>query len=381
MFLASATTCFSIENNSDLKFYANDFEIIFENTGYKSDKTAGFYPKKSGMEIFEQSDIYKIWNEYKLINLFPESEPAVHENGGFYGGLRKTFYFKSDLFALIPIKSKNCFFVSLINLSKKNIILKAPCLPENINDVGGGSFENYDFNAIGGGNAEYNDGLLLALGAPSVYQPKISNLSQQIDSPYGKILYFSSAALSASPDNLCSRFLSNLRNFFKIKNYTIFSIGHRNIQSILNYKTHIYAAEHGPKGGDELNLIKKGKNYGWPLFSLGSTYQGVPYKALGNITFYEPPLFSFVPSLGLSYLTECPISLRNRYEPLTCILAGSLVGSALLIVLIEPIQQRVLSVEKVFIGMRLREFSKGDNGNIYVSTDGSGIYEIHIKPR
>lgn len=189
---------FSIENKSELKFYANDFEIVFKSTGYKSVKTAGFYPKSDKIKIFEQADIYKVWNEYKLTNLFPESEPAVQENGGSYGGLRKTFYFKKDLFALIPIKSKNCFFVSLVNLSKKNVILKAPCLPEKREDDEA-VIENYDFNAIGGGHAEFEDGLLLALGAPSVYQPKIANLAQQDNSPYGKILYFTSKALLTPP--------------------------------------------------------------------------------------------------------------------------------------------------------------------------------------
>ena len=83
---------------------------------------------------------------------------------------------------------------------------------------------------------------------------KINDLAQDDDSPYGKVLTIE---------------IDEKNNF----NYKIFSKGHRNPQGISLIDDKIFSVEHGPRGGDELNIIYKNENYGWPLFSLGSTYE------------------------------------------------------------------------------------------------------------
>ena len=54
--------------------------------------------------------------------------------------------------------------------------------------------------------------------------------------------------------------------------YNIFSLGHRNPQGLVVKDDFIFSLEHGPQGGDELNIILKGKNYGWPITSYGTRY-------------------------------------------------------------------------------------------------------------
>jgi len=93
--------------------------------------------------------------------------------------------------------------------------------------------------------------------------------------------------------------------FINIKNAQpeIWSYGHRNPQGIIydNQSKTLYSTEFGPRGGDELNIIKKGKNYGWPLISYGSEYWG---PKIGKIKMdgMEQPITYWVPSISPSGL-------------------------------------------------------------------------------
>ncbi len=86
---------------------------------------------------------------------------------------------------------------------------------------------------------------------------------------------------------------------------TIWTIGHRNPQGMIIHPETgvIWSTEHGPRGGDELNIIQKAKNYGWPIISYGINYDGkilTPYTIRDGM---EQPLVKWVPSLGPSGLT------------------------------------------------------------------------------
>ena len=141
------------------------------------------------------------------------------------------------------------------------------------------SKECQGFNA--GRMAFYNhndeDGLLLTTTA----QCKTNNLAQDDNSIIGKILFID----------------------FETKNYKIFSKGHRNPQGLTIEKNFILSAEHGPIGGDEINLIQFGKNYGWDTSSYGETDSCLKksskvYDYLKNHSdhgFVEP-IYAFVPS-------------------------------------------------------------------------------------
>jgi len=339
-----------------LKLYGNDF--ILDLLPYQNDlyqKTAGiFSTNEDGIQVLEQSKAQEILIKYSVHLKDADTNATLSQNGG----LKKFFQYKHGLFGLFALqntKDANCLYASLINLSTQKEVFKAPCLPDKA---------NVDFNALGGGHAQLHDQLLLAIGTPTTDTKQIADLAQNLKSPYGKILEFSDAQLFNTKDQAITQF-------------KIYSLGHRNPQGLINLDGHIYEVEQGPKGGDEINLIKQGKNYGWPLHSLGSKYTGSAYKASGNPSQFEPPLFSFVPSVAASNIIQCPENIASRYKPLTCVLVSSLRGKSIFVTLIEPKNQKVISMEKIGVGTRLREFFLDQTTNeLYVTSDEGPMFKI-----
>jgi glucose/arabinose dehydrogenase len=84
----------------------------------------------------------------------------------------------------------------------------------------------------------------------------------------------------------------------------IFTYGHRNPQGMMLHPQTgaIWASEHGPLGGDEVNVILPGRNYGWPLVSFGKQYSGETITKDPYASGFEPPIFFWVPSIGISDL-------------------------------------------------------------------------------
>jgi glucose/arabinose dehydrogenase len=260
------------------------------------------------------------------------------------------------LFGLVTlVKSDNCYFASLINFSKSKEVFRAPCLPDA---------DLLDLNGVGGGFAELNGSLLLALGAPEHSSTKIANLAQDKVSPYGKILIFTAQDLYYKPD-------SNMK-------YSTYALGVRNPEGMVNLDGDVYSVEHGPKGGDELNFIEKDGNYGWPKYSLGSKYSGEPYTITGDVKFYKMPIYSFTPSAAISDVIACPASLKKRYFPLQCLLIASLRGRSIFIALIEKTTRKLIQIERLEIGMRVREFSRDSSEKLYFTTDGLGVFQLEF---
>tara|TARA_B100001123_G_C14798397_1_gene823377 strand:- start:49 stop:693 length:645 start_codon:yes stop_codon:yes gene_type:complete len=183
----------------------------------------------------------------------------------------------------------------------------------------------------------------------------------------------------------------------------IFSMGHRNPQGLTKINESFFSVEHGPRGGDELNRIIKGKNYGWPKVSYGTKYiyddNGKPYEMSHEDNQFEEPLFALVPSVGISALNTCPRKLKEYYKK-PCLLALSLYGNTLrpgrsiIIYLLNNNMDQVHSIEKIHLGadlkvdyLKLRHFVtnsrnelyEDSKGNIYASVDRKGIYKLSFK--
>ena len=177
--------------------------------------------------------------------------------------------------------------------------------------------------------------------------------------------------------------------------YNIFSMGHRNPQGLTKLNDKIFSVEHGPKGGDELNLINRGNNYGWPLVSYGTRYmydeEGKSYSINHELKNFSEPLFALVPSVGISSINNCPNALKKYYNK-NCLMALSLYGNnlrpgrSIIIFLLNQDLNKIHSIEKIYLGdeMKLRHFVtnekneiyEDEKGNIYVSVDLKGIYKI-----
>jgi aldose sugar dehydrogenase len=149
----------------------------------------------------------------------------------------------------------------------------------------------------------------------------------------------------------------------------IYSYGHRNVQGLVfDAPTgKLWAHEHGPRGGDEVNLILPGRNYGWPVATFGVEYSGArvtPYTTRAGM---EDPVLHWTPSIAPAGMTL----YRGRQFPAW---GGDLFVTALIAREVRRVTlegDRVAGQEALFdeIGARLRDIKTGPDGALYVLTD------------
>lgn len=165
--------------------------------------------------------------------------------------------------------------------------------------------------------------------------------------------------------------------FVNVKNAktAIYSYGHRNPQGMAKnpFTGDIWVNEHGPQGGDEINIIKKGKNYGWPIISYGINYNGTSFTDLTEKEGMEQPLFYWVPSIAPSGMAI--VSSEKYPDWKGNVLVGSLKFKYLERLIME--NDKVIKREKLFedIG-RVRDVVQAPDGYIYVAVEGKGIVKI-----
>lgn len=168
------------------------------------------------------------------------------------------------------------------------------------------------------------------------------------------------------------------------KKYEIFSSGHRNIIGMYSDENVILATEHGPFAGDEINNIKKGSSYGWPVASYGENYSRgqsneIPnYKKSHIKNNFSEPIFSFLPAIGISEI----IKLSNNFSEMwqDNFLIGSLNGKYLYRVKFDEMYEKILYYEKIFIGDRIRDIIyENESNDIYLSLELNGTLGILSK--
>lgn len=156
----------------------------------------------------------------------------------------------------------------------------------------------------------------------------------------------------------------------------IYSYGHRNPQGLVkNPETgEIWDNEHGPRGGDEINIIKKGANYGWPLVTYGINYSGTPITDQTQGKDMEQPIHYWVPSIAPSGMTFVTTDIYKGWKG--SVLVGSLAFQYLERLVFDG--SKIVSREKLMpdIG-RVRAVKEGPDGIIYVAVEGKGIYKLN----
>ncbi len=155
----------------------------------------------------------------------------------------------------------------------------------------------------------------------------------------------------------------------------IYSYGHRNPQGLIRHPQTgaIWSHEHGPRGGDEINLIKKGSNYGWPLVTYGINYSGTPISENTSLPGMENPIYQWTPSIAPCGMTFVMSDKYPEWEG--NLLVGSLSFQYLerLVIRNEKVEKR----ERLFDGIgRVRNVKQGPDGFLYVAVEGKGIYKI-----
>jgi glucose/arabinose dehydrogenase len=153
----------------------------------------------------------------------------------------------------------------------------------------------------------------------------------------------------------------------------VYSIGHRHIQGLARHPDgRIFATEHGPLGGDELNLIRPGANYGWPAVGWGRDYAGAAPVGTGQRSapgMVDPVLVWYPSVIGASGLM---IYSGDRFPAWRGnIFAGGLATQDIRRTVLNP-DGTVAQHESMRIGQRVRDVRQGPDGLVYVLTD-----EIH----
>lgn len=156
-----------------------------------------------------------------------------------------------------------------------------------------------------------------------------------------------------------------------------FSFGHRDPEGIAVHPEtgELWLVEHGPMGGDELNVIRAGNDYGWPNISYGLQYSGeIVGTGESAAEGYEQPIYFWAPSIGPSSLVFYDGEMFPEWR-------GSLFVGAMPqmhLVRLELDGERVVAEEKLLTEMeqRIRDFEVGPDGELYVLTDEAAIYRL-----
>ncbi len=184
--------------------------------------------------------------------------------------------------------------------------------------------------------------------------------ASDLNSPWGKIHRFNSDG--SIPNNNPS--------FNGIIN-SIFSIGHRNPQGLtLNPKTgDVWESEHGPMGGDEINIISSKGNYGWPALSLGKNYDGSTISKNHDAEGIQKPIYAFIPSIG-----TCGITFINGTKFKSW--SGDLIVSGLASQKLHRciVKDNQIIKEEIILkdSGRIRNVIQGPDESLYVSVEGPG---------
>jgi len=201
--------------------------------------------------------------------------------------------------------------------------------------------------------------LFMSLGdhhLDGVNNPRISSQSDELD--YGKIFTIDIETFEAQP----------------------YAYGIRNPQGMtFDTRGNLWETEHGPQGGDELNLIRGGVNYGWPLTTFGTQYGRWQWKLnedQGHHKGFELPVHAWVPSIGISNLVRIEDQPALWKDDL---LISSLKTGSLYRVRLQ--NDRVMLSEEIKVGERIRDIVLMEDGSVMLWTDSRNIISIVAEPK
>lgn len=166
-----------------------------------------------------------------------------------------------------------------------------------------------------------------------------------------------------------NKFASILSHNIDTSETKTLSIGHRNpLGLLINKEGVLLSTEHGPRGGDEINKIIEGKNYGWPIVSAGEPYVTKPndiyfYKKNHSEQGFEEPIYSFVPSIGISRIINIEDNFSEKWK--NNYFVTSLRKRSLYRVEFDNEFTKVKSIEEIYVGKRIRDIAYSKNKKIF----------------
>lgn len=162
----------------------------------------------------------------------------------------------------------------------------------------------------------------------------------------------------------------------------IYALGFRDVQGVaINPRTgRLWTSEHGPRGGDEINSVEKGKNYGFPVIGYGHEYNGKPIN--GDKTVQEgmeQPVYFWTPDIAPAGIAFYEGKLFPAWQG--NLFVSELVGRTLVRLVLNG--ERVIAEERLLtdLNARIRGVNEGPDGALYVMTDGNGGKILKLVPR
>lgn len=211
--------------------------------------------------------------------------------------------------------------------------------------------------------------LVVSTGERSVLETR--PLAQSVSSGLGKVIRITKEgqAASGNPTFSGAGALPEL-----------YSIGHRNPQGLALHPVtgEVWLSEHGPRGGDEINRIQAGANYGWPTITYGIEYSGEKVGAgIQQQSGMEQPVYYWDPVVSPSGITFYSGNRVPEWE--NNLFVGALSGMHIVRLAIE--NNKVVGEERLLAGegQRFRDITQGNDGALYAVTDGGRLYKIDKK--
>lgn len=192
--------------------------------------------------------------------------------------------------------------------------------------------------------------------------------AQDMNSNLGKIVHLNDDG-TASKDN----------PFFDMGGVTsqIWSLGHRNPLGLaFDASQKLWVAEMGPKGGDELNLVQRGDNYGYPIVSNGDHYDNKPIPNHDTRPEFKKPELDWTPVISPSSLMVYQADVFPAWKNKALI--GGLSSEAIIVV--DITQKPVREVQRLKMGKRIRDLLQAADGTIWVIEDEKGANLLKLKP-
>ena len=211
--------------------------------------------------------------------------------------------------------------------------------------------------------------LFVVLGERSVLAGRVQ--AQRLDSHFGKVVRIRPDGSVPEDNPFVGR---------KDAMPEIWSIGHRNILSAaLDARNRLWVVEMGPRGGDELNLVQRGKDYGWPTIGYGEEYSGRPIHRTTQAPGMEQPVYYWDPVIAPSGMTIYSGSLFPEWRG--NFLIGGLVSRVLVRLVLRD--DRVVGEERLLteLNARIREVAQGPEGALYLLTDERNGRLLKVTPR
>jgi len=353
----SATDFLSNNSAKDSKGIAGGYLVFYDESNIIAANGIG--------EIFKYNFVKK---EFKKIN---SNLNQIYKEQQFKGKIIKNLYGKFGLKDIYFDKVQNRLLASMTHENKPGsacygmAILEANLNPEddidNINEIIFDIFfktqqcnSHFNGHATGGRIKRMKDKIIYTVGDldHNIYGDR--KIPQNKNNAIGKIIAID-----------------------KNGSFKPLSMGHRNPQGLEIVRDKIFITEHGPTGGDEINLIdpqSELKHYGWPYYVYGFGYPNVDKFRYPHRGIYEKPIFYFSPSIATSEIVFYDKDHFPRWK--NKFILASLKTKSIWLLDYDFTLNRIMSKEQILLKHRIRDIALSPSGEIAITTDDQKILKL-----